>query len=88
MENINDFVGGKDCICKPSSECEWSIRLKKRSDQLPNRNRLRRKVIKLIKKSVCDWDEQSVHCCDFPDVRKRNNFEAVSEIASVIFDKI
>ena len=73
-KDITDYVGDQDCKCKPLLECEWSSRLQKRSDDLPNRNRLRRKVIALIRNSICDYEDRTVHCCDSSDVRKEGNF--------------
>ena len=83
-KDITDYVGDQDCKCKPLLECEWSSRLQKRSDDLPNRNRLRRKVIALIRNSICDYEDRTVHCCDSSDVRKEGSFGSFSGIPKVI----
>ena len=44
--------------------CEWTQNLQGLSDKLPNRNKLRKRVIQLLRDSICDYKTKTVHCCN------------------------
>lgn len=58
------YIGRETCPCKPLEQCPWFYRLQQRSEKLPKTNRLYKKIVKLIRNSVCDQDSKTVHCCD------------------------
>ena len=62
-EKIKKYNGREECPCVPISECEWTRKLQAQSDRLPTRNRLRKKVVQLIRDSVCDYRTKTIHCC-------------------------
>ena len=61
---MDKYVGRQDCPCRPIEKCEWVLGLQRRNDELPNRNRLHKKVLQLIRDSVCKYSSRTVHCCD------------------------
>ena len=63
-KDVINFLGRSECQCKPITDCHWILKLRKFSDVLPHRNRLRQKVVDLIKKSICNKHERTVYCCD------------------------
>jgi hypothetical protein len=68
-DDVADYPGGKECPCKPIATCDWTHKLQHRSNQLPGRNRLRRKVINLMRESVCDYKAKNIRCCDDISIR-------------------
>ena len=62
--NVETYIGRETCPCKPLEQCPWFYRLQQRSEKLPKTNRLYKKIVKLIRNSVCDEDSKTVHCCD------------------------
>ena len=61
---MNKYVGRQECPCKPIEECKWVLGLHRRNDRLPSHNRVHKKVLQLIRDSVCEYDSKTVHCCD------------------------
>ena len=61
---IEGYQGHEECSCKPITTCKWTQNLKELSDKLPKRNKLRKRVIQLLRNSICDFDAKTVHCCN------------------------
>ena len=63
-KDIEKYRGRKECPCKPIAMCEWTRKLQGLSDKLPSQNKLRKRIIQLIRDSICDYKTKTVHCCN------------------------
>ena len=61
---IEGYPGREECNCKPIAECKWTQQVQKLSDKLPKRNKLRKRVIQLLRDSICDFETKTIHCCN------------------------
>ena len=64
INDIKGYPGRKECSCKPIAECKWTQKVQQLSDELPKRNKLRKRVIQLLRDSICDFETKTVHCCN------------------------
>ena len=82
-DGVVDYPGGKECPCKPRAECDWTHKLDRRSNKLPSRNKLRRKVIQLMRESVCDYKSKTIRCCDDISIRGTNLSDSLHQKINV-----
>ena len=61
--DIEKYRGREECACKPIAKCEWTSRLQKLSDKLPSKAPLRKRIVQLMRDSICDYKTKTVHCC-------------------------